>query len=113
MKEKLPYYAVIFTSTQTEQIEGYTEMANKMESIAKQQKGYIGIASAKDQVGITVSYWESLEAIKNWKANSQHLFAQQKGREHWYNWYNVRICKVEREYEYESLCHSERSEKSI
>ncbi len=96
-----PYYAVIFTSTQTEDIEGYSEMAEKMENLAKEQKGYIGIDSARNTVGITVSYWESLEAIKNWKANTEHLFAQQKGREQWYNWYNVRICKVEHEYDFE------------
>ena len=100
MKNSKPYYAVIFTSTQTETIEGYSEMAEKMENLAKQQKGFIGIDSARNEVGITVSYWESLEAIKNWKANTDHLFAQQKGREQWYNWYNVRICKVEREYEF-------------
>ncbi|WP_340154653.1 antibiotic biosynthesis monooxygenase [uncultured Winogradskyella sp.] len=100
MKNFKPYYAVIFTSTQTEINTGYAEMANKMETLAKQQKGYIGMDSAKNEVGITISYWESLEAIKNWKANSQHLLAQQKGREQWYNWYNVRICKVEREYEF-------------
>ncbi|MFC0603620.1 antibiotic biosynthesis monooxygenase family protein [Winogradskyella pulchriflava] len=100
MKNSKPYYAVIFTSTQTEAIEGYSEMAEKMENLAKQQKGFIGIDSARNEVGITLSYWESLEAIKNWKANTDHLFAQQKGREQWYNWYNVRICKVEREYEF-------------
>ncbi|GAB5564837.1 MAG: antibiotic biosynthesis monooxygenase [Winogradskyella sp.] len=102
MKTKLPYYAVIFTSTQTENIEGYSEMAEKMENLAKEQKGYIGIESARNTVGITVSYWKSLEAIKAWKANTEHLFAQQKGREQWYNSYNVRICKVEREYEFET-----------
>ncbi|NRD24503.1 antibiotic biosynthesis monooxygenase [Winogradskyella litoriviva] len=100
MKNSKPYYAVIFTSTQTKTIEGYSEMAKKMENLAKQQKGFIGIDSARNEVGITVSYWESLEAIKNWKANTDHLFAQQKGREQWYNWYNVKICKVEREYDY-------------
>ena len=100
MKDKIPYYAVIFTSTPTETTEGYSEMPIKMENLAKQQKGYLGMDTAKNSVGITVSYWESLEAIKNWKANTDHLLAQQKGREQWYNWYNIRICKVEREYEF-------------
>ncbi len=98
MKNFKPYYAVIFTSTPSEDTEGYSKMADKMEVLAKEQKGYIGIDSAKNDVGITVSYWESLDAIKQWKAHTEHLFAQQKGREQWYNWYNVRICKVEREY---------------
>jgi heme-degrading monooxygenase HmoA len=50
-----------------------------------------------------VSYWENLEAIKAWKQNAEHLIAQQKGRNQWYNWYNTKICKVEREYEYGNL----------
>lgn len=100
MKNFKPYYAVIFTSTQRETIEGYSEMAEQMENLANQQEGYLGMDSAKNQVGITVSYWKSLEAIKIWKTNSDHLLAQQKGREQWYNWYNVKICKVEREYDF-------------
>lgn len=97
-----PYYAVIFTSTQKENIEGYSEMAEKMEALAKQQSGFLGIDSARNQIGITVSYWESLESIKNWKQQTDHLQAQLKGRQDWYSWYNVRICKVEREYEFNS-----------
>lgn len=101
MSEKFkPYYAVIFSSTQTGFTQGYTEMAQQMEALAKQQEGFIGIESARNEIGITVSYWESLEAIKNWKQNSQHLIAQQKGRQQWYSWYKTRICKVEREYEF-------------
>lgn len=97
-----PYYAVIFTSTQNENIDGYAEMAEKMEMLAKEQVGYLGMDSARNTVGITVSYWESLEAIKNWKQQSEHLQAQQKGRQDWYSWYKVRICKVERDYEFNS-----------
>ncbi|XMO88067.1 antibiotic biosynthesis monooxygenase [Algibacter sp. AS12] len=95
-----PYYAVIFTSTQNETIEGYADMADKMEHLAKQQPGFLGMESARDGIGITVSYWETVEAIKNWKQQTEHLQAQQKGRQDWYSWYKVRICKVEREYEF-------------
>lgn len=97
-----PYFSVIFTSKQTDNIEGYEKMAQQMEGLAKEQEGYLGLNSARDKVGITVSYWESLEDIKNWKLNSEHLFAQKFGKEKWYNWYNVRICRVEREYDFNS-----------
>ena len=100
MKTNTPYYAVIFTSTHSENTEGYNDMANQMETLAKAQDGFLGIESARNSVGITVSYWESLDAIKNWKQQSDHLVAQQKGKQDWYNWYKVRICKVEREYEF-------------
>lgn len=94
------YYAVIFTSTRTEVEEGYAEMAIKMVELAKAQPGYIGVESARNEIGITVSYWESLEAIKNWKANMEHVEAQEKGKTTWYKNYKVRIAKVEREYEF-------------
>jgi heme-degrading monooxygenase HmoA len=100
MQNFKPYYAVIFTSKLTKNDEDYSEMAQKMEDLAKKQNGFLGIESVREDVGITVSYWESLEAIKTWKQNSEHLIAQQKGREQWYSWYNTRICKVEREYDF-------------
>ena len=72
---------------------------------AKLQNGFIGIDSARgsDGVGITVSYWETLESIKAWKNNEVHLEAQKQGRVKWYEYFTVRICKVEREYGFESL----------
>jgi len=94
------YYAVIFTSTRTEVETGYAEMAIKMVELAKAQAGYIGMESARSEIGITVSCWESLEAIRNWKANMEHLEAQEKGITTWYKNYKVRIAKVEREYEF-------------
>ena len=98
-----PYYAVIFTNTQKKFIDGYNEMAEVMENLAKQQGGYLGFESARNELGIAISYWESLEDIKNWKANFEHLEAQAKGKNNWYSWYKVRICKVEREYEFNNL----------
>ena len=77
-------------------------MAQKMEALAKKQPGFLGVESARDSIGITVSYWQSLEAIKQWKQVSEHLIAQEKGRTNWYDWYHVRICKVEREYKFKS-----------
>ena len=94
------YYAVIFTSIKTEVEVGYAEMAIKMVELAKAQPGFIGMESARSEIGITVSYWESLEAIRNWKANMEHLEAQEKGKTTWYKNYKVRIAKVEREYEF-------------
>ncbi|MEJ6080471.1 antibiotic biosynthesis monooxygenase [Vibrio sp. 1-Bac 57] len=93
-----PYYAVIFTSTRTEKEDGYNEMATRMVELAQQQPGFLGIESAREELGITVSYWADLEAIKKWKANSEHLQAQKSGRKYWYDSFKVRISKVERDY---------------
>ena len=94
------YYAVIFTSTRTEGDNGYGEMALLMEELASQQNGFIAMESARNDIGITVSYWKNIEAIQIWKQQTDHMVAQQKGRTDWYSWYKVRVCKVERAYEF-------------
>lgn len=93
-----PYYAVIFTSHRTDGDNGYEEMADKMVEIASVQPGFLGIESARENVGITVSYWSDLESIRAWKRNVDHQKAQEKGRKEWYSSFRVRITKVEREY---------------
>ena len=98
MKE--PYYAVIFTSNRTEGDQGYGDMAIEMENLAKSQPGFLGVESAKEAIGITVSYWENLESIVRWKEHTDHILAQIKGKTHWYEKYSVRICRVEREYHF-------------
>lgn len=95
-----PYYAVVFSSQRSD-VDGdaYAAMAERMLSLAAEQPGFLGVESARggDGFGITVSYWESREAIAAWKANADHLLAQQLGRTRWYTSYRLRICKVERE----------------
>lgn len=96
-----PYYAVIFTSLRTPVDEGYAEMAYKMEELAQKQPGFLGLESARNEIGITISYWESLDAVKAWKANLDHREAQLLGKQKWYKSYKVRIAKVEWEYDFE------------
>ena len=95
---KAPYYAVIFTSHRTAGDNGYGKMADKMVELAKKQPGFLGVESARESLGITVSYWENLESIKEWKQNTEHLIAQKEGKNKWYAEFKVRISKVERDY---------------
>lgn len=76
-------------------------MAKRMEELAKKQPGYIDFESASGEPNVTISYWETLEDVANWKNNTAHAFAQEKGIKDWYQWYKVRVCKVEREYSFE------------
>jgi len=96
-----PYYAVIFSTLRTDFDDGYIEAAERMEELAKQQEGYLGIESARNELGITVSYWASLEAILKWKNNVEHAEVREQGRALWYKKYQLRICKVERDYGFE------------
>lgn len=99
-----PYWAVIFTSERTpDDPDGYTRMADEMFALASKQPGFLGVETARgaDGIGITVSYWETLEAIRGWHQQADHRIAQKLGREKWYRGYKVRIARVERAYGFE------------
>lgn len=93
---------MIFTSELRAPAHGYETAADGMAELARQQPGFLGFDSARgdDRVGITVSYWSSLESIRRWKDVLEHREAQAKGREQWYSWYRVRIVEVQREYSF-------------
>jgi len=93
-----PYYAVIFTSTRTAGDNGYEAMAEAMLERARCQPGFLGFESAREALGLSVSYWADLESIRQWKLDLAHRAAQQRGREDWYSDFRVRIAKVERDY---------------
>ncbi|MGI9274826.1 MAG: antibiotic biosynthesis monooxygenase family protein [Endozoicomonas sp.] len=93
-----PYYAVIFTSIRTDVDAGYAEAARRMLELAEQQPGYLGTESAREELGITVSYWRDLDSIQHWRNNTEHAEARNKGRSVWYDSFRVRICKVEKEH---------------
>lgn len=93
-----PYYAVIFTSTRTDGDKGYAAIAEEVVQLAEKQPGFLGAESVRDaeKVGITVSYWDSLESIQKFKAVAKHVEAQKRSRE-WYSEFGLRVCKVEKD----------------
>ncbi|EJR60050.1 hypothetical protein IIO_03409 [Bacillus cereus VD115] len=103
LEKNKPYYAVIFTSNLSNDTTDYSTVAETMVVLAKQQPGFLGVESARDNsgLGITISYWESLEAIENWKKNALHKEAKKRGREQWYENFHLRICLVEKEYKFQ------------
>jgi glutathione S-transferase len=98
-------FAVIFSSHRTAELpEAYAESAKAMEELVAKQPGFLGIESARgeDGFGITVSYWDSLEAIRTWKDVPSHAAVQAQGRQSFYERYEVRVCTVERGYKFPS-----------
>ena len=98
---KTPCYAVIFASVKGK-AEGYSEMAEQMDALVRNQPGFIAMESSRSQSGegITVCYWESIEAIKHWKENTLHQQAQALGKAGWYSEYAVRVASVVESYEW-------------
>lgn len=95
-----PYYAVIFTAQRADGDHGYAAMAARMSEMALASPGCLGMESTRneDGFGITVSYWQDEASILAWKADAQHLVAQQLGQDRWYTHYRLRVAKVERHF---------------
>ncbi len=101
-----PYYAVIFTTVRSADpdgagavdLDGYEDTAARMEALAAAQPGYLGIDSARSDIGITVSYWADEASIRSWRDDAQHTLARETGRRRWYDRYELRVARVERAY---------------
>ena len=99
-----PYYAVIFSSLRTEGDAGYGQAAARMLELAREQPGFLGVESAReDGLGITVSYWASEAAILAWKQQAEHQAVREQGRATWYTAFHTRVCKVERAYSFDAI----------
>jgi heme-degrading monooxygenase HmoA len=93
-----PYVAVIFTSLRNPRDDGYAATAEVMLEMAREQDGFLGVESAREGLGITISYWRDEHAARSWKRVAEHLIAQRRGRDEWYFDYRVRVATVSREY---------------
>jgi heme-degrading monooxygenase HmoA len=94
---RTPRFAVIFVSQRTESDgEGYGDMAVRMEELVHQQPGFIGMHSVRNGAGkgITIAYWESLEAIQQWRDHVEHAAAQRLGRSRWYEGYEITVAEI-------------------
>ncbi len=96
-----PYYAVIFSSQRNDAgSDDYAQASDFMIVLAAQQPGFLGVESTRDadDIGITVSYWDSEESIADWKRNAEHAAVRKRGRLEWYEHFEIRVAKVERAY---------------
>ena len=95
-----PYFAVIFTSILDEHDPEYFRMNDMLRQQAEKLDGFLGEDSARNDYGISISYWKDLDSIQQWRQNADHQWAKQKGRKNFYKEYKIRIARVEREYDF-------------
>lgn len=95
-----PYYAVIFSSRRREGDHRYGVTADRMVELAAGQPGFLGVESTRgaDGFGITVSYWRDEASILAWRRHAEHTLARERGRNEWYEHFELRVAKVERAY---------------
>ncbi|WP_145183895.1 antibiotic biosynthesis monooxygenase family protein [Planctomycetes bacterium Pla163] len=94
-----PYWAVIFVSKLRDPAPGYERAAQAMFELVSDQPGYLGVEMARDAngLGITISYWRAPEDFERWRDHAQHAATRELGRERWYEHYELRWARVERQ----------------
>lgn len=93
-------YAVIFHAEIAQLDDEYFATAKQMRELALTHHGCLDfVATTEGEREIAISYWPSLEHIRQWKQNAAHLDAQQQGRSRWYKSYKVEVVEVLRAYQ--------------
>jgi heme-degrading monooxygenase HmoA len=89
---------VLFRSKLVPEPEGYAEMAEEMETLARSMPGFIDVKAYKSEDGerLTVVWWQDEETLRAWRTHARHLVAQQTGRERWYEYYDMDVAEVVR-----------------
>jgi heme-degrading monooxygenase HmoA len=100
-------YAVIFeVKVKSSGKDEYLAIAAKLKEQLVKMEGFISIERFSSLVEegklLSLSFWEDEEAIKRWKANIDHMAAQQKGRESLFEDYRIRVAKVVKDYTLDS-----------
>jgi heme-degrading monooxygenase HmoA len=97
-------YVVIFRAQPGTPDNEYSTTAAKLRELAFSDFGCLDFVSATEDNGseVTLSYWPDEESIRKWKAHTDHLMAQQLGREKWYESYIVQIAEIKREYKFKT-----------
>lgn len=92
-------YAVIFKAKVKQLDKEYASTAERMYELAFKEYGCVNFSDASENgQEIAISYWNSLDDIKRWKANSEHQSAQKLGQEKWYESYEVEVVEIKRSY---------------
>ena len=92
-------YAVIFSAEIRKLDQEYSDTAAALRQRAIDEFGCLSFTAVTEgNREIAISHWNSLEAIRAWKADPAHQAAQKLGRERWYSDYRVEVVEVVRAY---------------
>ncbi len=92
-------YVVIFRAHIQQLDTDYQRIAAQLRELALSQYHCIEfIAISEGEQEIALSYWHSEADIQAWKAQSDHLLAQQLGRTQWYQSWSVQVANITRAY---------------
>lgn len=99
--------AVIFEVTPTE--EGrplYFDIAQDLKSSLAHIDGFVSVerfqSLSNPNTFLSLSFWKSEAAVKQWREHFAHQAAQEKGKKELFSYYRIRVCNVFRDYSNEN-----------
>lgn len=99
IKPLKPKFAVIFKAEIKHLDTEYENLVKDLRQLAFEKYDcldFVAYTQGNDEVAI--SYWQSLEDIQAWKADTSHLYAQKSGQQRWYRHYQVEVVEILRTY---------------
>lgn len=94
-------YMVVFKAKVKTIDNEYVSLVSNLRELAFTKYNCVDfISTGDDALEITISYWKSMNDILNWKKDIYHLEAQKKGREKWYENYQIEIAEINRSYNF-------------
>lgn len=98
-KQEDALFVVIFQAKVRSVDSEYSTVAARLRELALGQFGCLDFqAVTEGENEIALSYWANEASILAWKSHSEHMMAQQLGRECWYESYTVQVAEIIREY---------------
>jgi heme-degrading monooxygenase HmoA len=86
---------VIFKATIADFDDEYACTVVRLKELAFNKYGcqnFVSVTQGDQEIAI--SYWQSMQQIRDWKNDPEHKHAQNMGRDKWYKSFNVEICEV-------------------
>jgi heme-degrading monooxygenase HmoA len=90
---------IVFRSRLTPEAgEDYRALDAELEHQVLAQPGYMAHKSyqATDGERLTLVWFRDQESLRSWKMHPRHLEAQRRGRERWYEFYEMDVAEVVR-----------------
>ena len=100
-------YVVIFeVYPHASQKNRYFELAAQLRKTLVQQPGFLQIERFQSLIDegkiLSLSCWESEEAIAGWRNHAEHMVMQKEGKATVFDSYRLRVAQVVRDYDFSS-----------
>ena len=106
-KKDFCMYLVLFeVFPHNDQKDRYFELAAQLRETLHQQPGFVHVERFQSLVDegkiLSISCWETQDAILNWRQHAKHMVVQAEGKERVFASYRLRVAEVTRDYNFSS-----------